>query len=168
MPCPLLISSQSDCLIRVFDRIHIFHDKQCRSRSGLLQKPTDLDLHCLLRQGMPCSAREGLKVHFFWFFFLLSKNPVFSEFVLKQDACIHLKDLNFAAILQQETIFTDKTASLTFVMLNKLRCYAHFQFSGQSDYLIMVVDINSHSEWQTVQIQISWLLQKPTDLDLHC
>ena len=25
-----------------------------------LQKPTDLDLHCLLRQGMTCSAREGL------------------------------------------------------------------------------------------------------------
>ena len=24
------------------------------------------------------------------------------------------------------------------------------------------------TEWQTVQIQISWLLQKPTDLDLHC
>ena len=24
-------------------------------------KPTDLDLHCLLRQGMSCSAREGLK-----------------------------------------------------------------------------------------------------------
>ena len=22
--------------------------------------------------------------------------------------------------------------------------------------------------WQTEQIQISWLLQKPTDLDLHC
>ena len=29
--------------------------------SWLLQKPTDLDLHCLLRQGMPCSAREGLR-----------------------------------------------------------------------------------------------------------
>ena len=29
--------------------------------SVLLQKPTDLDLHCLLRQGMSCSAREGLK-----------------------------------------------------------------------------------------------------------
>ena len=27
-----------------------------------VQKPTDLDLHCLLRQGMSCSAREGLKV----------------------------------------------------------------------------------------------------------
>ena len=28
--------------------------------SWLLKKPTDLDLHCLLRQGMSCSAREGL------------------------------------------------------------------------------------------------------------
>ena len=26
--------------------------------SWLLKKPTDLDLHCLLRQGMSCSARE--------------------------------------------------------------------------------------------------------------
>ena len=30
--------------------------------SSLLQKPTDLDLHCLLRQGMLYSAREGLNV----------------------------------------------------------------------------------------------------------
>ena len=30
--------------------------------SWLLQKPTDLDLHCLLRQGMSCSAREGLNL----------------------------------------------------------------------------------------------------------
>ena len=37
-----------------------------------------------------------------------------------------------------------------------------------SDYLIQVVDTNSQTERQTVQIQISWLLQKPTDLDLHC
>ena len=29
--------------------------------SWLLQKPTDLDLHCLLIQGMSCSARKGLK-----------------------------------------------------------------------------------------------------------
>ena len=35
------------------------------------------------------------------------------------------------------------------------------------DSLIQIVDINSHSEWQTVQIQISWLLKKPTNLDLH-
>ena len=34
--------------------------------------------------------------------------------------------------------------------------------------MIQIVDINSHIEWQTVQIKISWLLQKPTDLDLHC
>ena len=39
---------------------------------------------------------------------------------------------------------------------------------SQSDYLIKVVHANSNTEWQTVQIQISWLLQKPTDLDLHC
>ena len=40
--------------------IHIFNDKLCRSRSVGFQ-PTDLDLHCLLRQGMSCSAREGLR-----------------------------------------------------------------------------------------------------------
>ena len=39
---------------------------------------------------------------------------------------------------------------------------------SQSDYLIYIVHINSDTQWQTVQIQISWLLQKPTDLDLHC
>ena len=33
--------------------------------SWFLQKPTDLDLHCLLlRRGMSCAAREGLKWHF--------------------------------------------------------------------------------------------------------
>ena len=42
-----------------------------------------------------------------------------------------------------------------------------FHFFSQSDYLIQITDINSHTECQTVQIQISWLLQKPTDLDLH-
>ena len=30
---------------------------------------------------------------------------------------------------------------------------------SQTDYLIQIVDINSHTEWQRVQIQISWLLQ---------
>ena len=39
---------------------------------------------------------------------------------------------------------------------------------SQSDYLIQIVDTNSHAKLQTVQIQISWLLKKPTDLDLHC
>ena len=43
-----------------------------------------------------------------------------------------------------------------------------FQILSQSDYLIQIADINSYTEWQIVQIQISWLLQKPTDLDLHC
>ena len=43
-----------------------------------------------------------------------------------------------------------------------------FQIFSQSDDLIQIVDINSYTEWQTVQIQISWLLQKATDLALHC
>ena len=34
-----------------------------------------------------------------------------------------------------------------------------FQIFIQSDYLIQIVDINSHTELQTVQIQISWLLR---------
>ena len=42
-----------------------------------------------------------------------------------------------------------------------------FQIFSQSDYLIQNIHINSHIEWQIVQIQISWSLQKPTDLDLH-
>ena len=32
--------------------------------SWLLQKPTDLDLHCLLKQVMSCSAREGLEISY--------------------------------------------------------------------------------------------------------
>ena len=39
---------------------------------------------------------------------------------------------------------------------------------SQSVYLIQVVDTNLHTYPQTVQIQINWLLQNPTDLDLHC
>ena len=31
---------------------------------------------------------------------------------------------------------------------------------NQSNYLIRIVDINSYTKWQTVQIQISWLPQK--------
>ena len=34
-----------------------------------------------------------------------------------------------------------------------------FLIFSQSDYLILIVVINSHAEWQTVQIQISWLLR---------
>ena len=38
-----------------------------------------------------------------------------------------------------------------------------FLIVSQSDYLIHIVEINSHTELQTVQI-----LKKPTDLDLQC
>ena len=39
---------------------------------------------------------------------------------------------------------------------------------SQSGYLFHIVAINLHTWWQTVQIQISWLLKKPTDLELLC
>ena len=42
-----------------------------------------------------------------------------------------------------------------------------FSIFSQLNCLIQTVDINLNTEWQTVQIKISWLLQKPTDLDLH-
>ena len=42
---------------------------------------------------------------------------------------------------------------LTLFMLNKLRCHPPLLICSQSDYLIQVVDINSHTE----------CLQKPTD-----
>ena len=44
-----------------------------------------------------------------------------------------------------------------------------FLIVSQSAYLIHIVGTNSQTEWQTVQIQSSWLLnlQKPTDLDIH-
>ena len=42
-----------------FIEIHIFNDN---SADPDLKKPTHLDLHCLLRQGMSYSAREGLKL----------------------------------------------------------------------------------------------------------
>ena len=56
---------------------------------------------------------------------------------------------------------------LTLVMLNKVRCYARFWFPANQITWSGFFDRNSHFQWQTVQIQISWL-QKPTDLDLHC
>ena len=43
---------------------------------------------------------------------------------------------------------------------------------SQSNYLLQIIYINLrsnlHTKCWTVQIQISWFLQKPTDQDLHC
>ena len=33
---------------------------------------------------------------------------------------------------------------------------------------VLSIDTNSYTEWQTVQIQISWFPKMLTDLDLHC
>ena len=70
-----------------------------------------------------------------------------------------------------ETLCCNVLEMLTLVLLNKSRCQQPrpLLFFSQSDYFIQIGDTNSHTKWQSVQIQISWLLQKkPTDLDLHC
>ena len=78
MPCPFLISSQSDYLIRVFDRKSYIQWQTLQIQiSWLLQKPPDLDLHCLLRQGMLCSAREGLN----FFLFCISNFVLSCQFI---------------------------------------------------------------------------------------
>ena len=70
-------------------------------------------------------------------------------------------------------------------MPTNVRCHAYFKFSANqitwSKLLIQIhilIDKQGRSrsadfwrsqlKWQTVKIQISWLLKKPTDLDLHC
>ena len=64
--------------------------------------------------------------------------------------------------------FQSQLGLLTLVLLNKFKMPHPLLIFNQSDYLIWIVVIKSHIWWQTVQIQISWLLKKPTDLDLHC
>ena len=92
--------------------------------------------------------------------------------------------INFGFLAKQfpATISCDVTAtSMWFLHAGQGKCYfVTVAFSGyfnpcpailifsQSDYLIWTDAINSHTLWQTVQVQINWLLQKPTDLDLHC
>ena len=54
------------------------------------QKPTDLDLHCLLRQGMSCSAREGLRKYFLDIVqqtAYLVCNPIMAEFYVFPFTC---------------------------------------------------------------------------------
>ena len=61
IPLPLLFFSQSDYVIKVVHTNTIFNDKQCRSRS--VQKPTDLDLHCLQRGQKGFSKCPGPAFH---------------------------------------------------------------------------------------------------------
>ena len=56
---------------------------------------------------------------------------------------------------------------LTLVMLNKFRSHFYFQPIRLFDPCCWY-KFTCWIEWQTMQIKISWLLQKPTDLDLHC
>ena len=45
-----------------------------------------------------------------------------------------------------------------------------FSIPSRSDFLVRsaVLGIDSHTQWQAVRIRIWWLLQRSTNLDLHC
>ena len=82
--------------------------------SWLLQKPTDLDLHCLLRQGMSCSTREGL----------MQGHPWRCWKVLILSPCTKTtKEVEFAV---KNLPFLDKNKSPVFQ--NKIRCFFAFIF----------------------------------------
>ena len=66
-------------------------------------------------------------------------------------------------VLQVIFIFNVNPCSDKYIKMSR-----PLNFFSQSYYLILAVDINSHTYRQAVQIQISWLLQKPTDFDVHC
>ena len=73
--------------------------------SWLLQKPTDLDLHCLLRKGMSCLARDGLSweishvllLKYIWYWNVLIKHFSFILAYVSHpnslQVCIHLYSL---------------------------------------------------------------------------
>ena len=62
MPRPLLILPDQFAWSRLVIQIQILNGKQCRSRS--VQKPTDLDLHCLQRQGISGFSRTRVNEPF--------------------------------------------------------------------------------------------------------
>ena len=57
MPYPLLIFSQSVCLIKVVDTSSHTKGQTVQIQISWLQKPTDPDLHCLQRQGVSGFSR---------------------------------------------------------------------------------------------------------------
>ena len=66
MSHPLLIVSQSDPLIQIVD---INSHTECQT----VQKPTDLDLHCLQKQGISGFSRTSVKsLHLFNFMYWLT------------------------------------------------------------------------------------------------
>ena len=78
----------------------------------LLQKPTDLDLHCLLWQGMSCSAREGLKkgnIYDFLFVFLhtkyLLKSPTIESKFVPFRVDLYWGEQNLDKIVSSENVY---------------------------------------------------------------
>ena len=101
--------------------------------------------------GAMTPSAEFLFIYFCIFFFFFQEN----------------KPCHFIWIVYQaEDIKLRKVSTICYMLNLKVNpCHAEeikmpcpLLIFIQSNYLILVVDKNSNTEWQTVQIQISWLL----------
>ena len=163
MPCPLLISSQSDYLILVFDRnSHIKWKTVQIQISWLLQKPTDLDLHSLLRQGMSCSARDGLKNNMF----MLRKTCYFFHVVFMCTA-IYMKSIGTLDISDKNLLGPQKNLTIVRQTLKRFHVLWHCVNVGCANLnfvkgCIRECDTCGREIWQSIFILFSvikiWLV----------
>ena len=125
MPRPLLIFSQSDYLIQIIDT-----NSNTEWQTVQIQKPTDLDLHCLQRQGIFGSAGLGLKY----------MQPIFLVFMIFHDISVWHP--------AKEIHWYD-----TFDLLMERSCFVCFRYLifGLLRYLSFVL---TYSPEQFVQTQI--------------
>ena len=136
MPRPLLISSQSDYLIRVFDtNSHIKWQTLKIQISWLLQKPTDLDLHCLLGQGMSCSAKEGLISEIFRHICLLTIHTL--KFVL-----VHSTSLTVHKSKTAGCVANSGNPVMHRVMINVFSSIVPAQIRGKN--AVCTISLNAH------------------------
>ena len=85
------------------------------------------------------------------------------------------KHIQMTKLQTKVTLFCRRTAKILNSFLFIFNQHFHAEWikmpptlpvSRQSDYLIRIVYINSHTKYETGQIQIIWLLKEPTDLAL--
>ena len=95
-----------------------------------LQKPTDLDLHCLLRQGMSCLAREGLRVpvepilEFRSFIYYLSFIPFIGTTVLRHCGlpCLTSLIFSYESVQFFVILFTKRQHLFAKIFLKRICC----------------------------------------------
>ena len=128
----------------------------------ILQKPTDLALHCLLRQGSSCSAREGLRKWMVCFSLVCGLCIVCLGLLFLLVSLVGYLLWLTAIILYlcfyYYLIFV--FLPLTLVLLNKLRCHAYFQpiklFDLACCYKFTYLMANSADPDQLASSEANW------------